>query len=83
MRVHVWMWRDAVSPAAAATAPARTEAPVAAERPAIAMLPFDNMVDDPEQGFFADGMCADIVTALSRFRSLYVTARNSTFSFKG
>lgn len=50
--------------------------------PAIAVLPFDNLSDDPEQEYFADGMTEDIITGLSRFRSLLVTARNSTFAYK-
>jgi TolB-like protein len=52
-------------------------------QPSIAVLPFDNLSSDPEQGFFADGMTEDIITGLSRFRSLLVTARNSTFAYKG
>ncbi|MBT3373778.1 MAG: hypothetical protein HOA08_09210 [Rhodospirillaceae bacterium] len=47
------------------------------------MLPFTNMSGYPEQEFFADGMAEDIITGLSRFGSLLVIARNSTFSFKG
>jgi TolB-like protein len=53
------------------------------DRPSIAVLPFDNLSGDPEQEYFADGMTEDIITSLSRFRSLSVTARNSTFSYKG
>ncbi len=52
-------------------------------QPSIAVLPFDNLSSDPEQEFFADGMTEDIITGLSRFRSLLVKARNSTFAFKG
>ena len=47
------------------------------------MLPFQNMSGDPEQEYFADGMVEDIITALSRFQSLFVIARNSTFTYKG
>lgn len=53
------------------------------ERPSIAVLPFDNMSSDPEQEFFADGIVEDVITELSRFRSLFVIARNSTFTYKG
>lgn len=53
------------------------------ERPSIAVLPFDNMSSDPEQEFFADGIVEDVITELSRFRSLFVIARNSTFVYKG
>jgi len=47
------------------------------------VLPFQNMSGDPEQEYFADGVVEDIITALSRFRSLFVIARNSSFSYKG
>ena len=47
------------------------------------MLPFANLSDDPEQDYFADGLVEDIITALSRFKSLFVIARNSSFAYKG
>jgi adenylate cyclase len=53
------------------------------DKPSIAVLPFQNMSSDPEQEFFADGIAEDIITALSRYPSLFVIARNSSFSFKG
>ena len=53
------------------------------DKPSIAVLPFDNMSDDPEQEYFADGIVEEITTALSRFKSLFVMARNSSFAFKG
>jgi len=53
------------------------------DKPSIAVLPFQNMSGDPEQEYFADGMVEDIITALSRFRSLFVIARNSSFTYKG
>ena len=53
------------------------------DKPSIAVLPFPNMSGDPEQEYFADGMTEDIITELSRFRSLFVIARNSSFSYKG
>jgi adenylate cyclase len=49
----------------------------------IAVLPFQNMSGDPEQEYFADGMVEEIITALSRFKSLFVIARNSSFTYKG
>jgi len=52
------------------------------DKPSIAVLPFQNMSGDPEQEYFADGMVEDIVTALSRFKSLFVIARNSSFTCK-
>jgi TolB-like protein/class 3 adenylate cyclase/Tfp pilus assembly protein PilF len=54
-----------------------------ADRPSIAVLPFTNMSGDPEQEFFSDGITEDIITELSRFHSLFVIARNSSFLYKG
>ncbi len=51
--------------------------------PSIAVLPFQIMSSDPEQDYFADGIVDDITTALSRFRLLFVIARNSSFTYKG
>jgi TolB-like protein/class 3 adenylate cyclase len=53
------------------------------DNPSIAVLPFTNMSDDPEQEYFADGMVEEIITALSQIRWLFVIARNSTFTYKG
>jgi adenylate cyclase len=80
--VRIWRWRrngdDELS------IPTTTEAPLPLpDKPSIAVLPFDNMSGDPEQEFFADGIAEDVITALSRFRSLFVIARNSSFSYKG
>jgi TolB-like protein len=53
------------------------------DKPSIAVLPFQNMSGDPEQDYFADGIVEEIITALSRFRQLFVIARNSSFTYKG
>jgi len=53
------------------------------DKPSIAVLPFQNMSNDPEQEYFADGMVEEIITALSRIRWLFVIARNSSFTYKG
>ena len=53
------------------------------DRPALAVLPFQNMSADREQDYFADGIVEDIITGLSRFRSFAVIARNSSFVYKG
>jgi TolB-like protein len=53
------------------------------DKPSIAVLPFNNLSGDPEQEYFADGLVEDIITALSRIRSFFVIARNSTFHYKG
>ena len=55
----------------------------ASEKPSIAVLPFANMSNDPEQEYFADGMVEDIITALSHIRQWRVVARNSSFVYKG
>jgi adenylate cyclase len=62
-----------------------TPAPALAlpDKPSIAVLPFQNMIGDTEQGYFVDGMVEEIITALSRIRWLFVIARNSSFTYKG
>jgi TolB-like protein/DNA-binding winged helix-turn-helix (wHTH) protein/Tfp pilus assembly protein PilF len=52
-------------------------------RPSIAVLPFKNLSDDPEQEYFSDGITEDIIAALSKYRSLVVIARNPSFAFRG
>ena len=53
------------------------------DKPSVAVLPFNNMSGDPEQDYFADGITEDIITELSRYPSLFVIARNSSFTYKG
>jgi len=53
------------------------------DRPSIAVLPLDNLSGDPKQQYFSDGVSEDIITELSRFRSLFVIARNSSFRYRG
>ena len=59
-----------------------TTDPPLLDKPSIAVLSFTNMSGDPEQEYFSDGITEDIITALSKFRSLFVIARNSSFRFK-
>jgi adenylate cyclase len=67
-----------------AKSPSEADKPLALpDKPSIAVLPFQNLSGDPEQEYFADGMVEEIITALSRFKSLFVIARNSSFSYKG
>jgi len=64
--------------------PPRESPPLALpDKPSIAVLPFQNISGDPEQECFADGITEDLTTALSRLRSFFVIARNSSFAFKG
>jgi TolB-like protein/Tfp pilus assembly protein PilF len=67
--------------AASAETPLPTTAVIAP--PSIAVLPFANLGDDPEQAYFADGFAEDIIVRLSRLRWLFVSARNSSFTYKG
>jgi adenylate cyclase len=53
------------------------------DKPSIAVLPFANMSDDPEQDYFSDGLTEEIITALSKIPKLFVIARNSVFTYKG
>ncbi|MGY4570286.1 adenylate/guanylate cyclase domain-containing protein [Bradyrhizobium sp. USDA 3256] len=81
-------WRSRVNaghPAGAPIEPPVDSAQALAlpDKPSIAVLPFENMSGDPEQEYFADGMVEEIITALSRFKWLFVIARNSSFTFKG
>lgn len=72
----------ATAPSIATTS--ATDAPLTLpDKPSIAVLPFQNMSGDPEQEYFADGIVEDIITALSRTKSLFVSARNSSFTYKG
>ena len=82
--VRLYRVREATALPETATPQAEASRPLALpDRPSIAVLPFQNMSGDPEQEYFADGMVEDIITALSRFKSLLVIARNSSFTFKG
>jgi adenylate cyclase len=76
--VHVWRLGPGAESAVSASAPLALP-----DKPSIAVLPFANMSSDPEQEFLADGIAEDIITALSRFPSLFVIARNSSFTYKG
>jgi TolB-like protein/class 3 adenylate cyclase len=81
-------WRLQIDKNSPSTLPKRAAAetaqpPALPDKPSIAVLPFQNMSGDPEQEYFADGMAEEIITALSRFKSLFVIARNSSFTYKG
>ncbi len=69
--------------ASAPAAPAVHRADGASRHPMLAVLPFQNLSGDPEQAYFADGVVEDIITALSRFRSFAVAARQSSFVYRG
>ena len=73
--------RSSTSQSAASETP--PESLALPEKRSIVVLPFENMSGGPEQGYFSDGITEDIITELSKFRSLFVIARNSSFSFRG
>jgi adenylate cyclase len=79
--VHVWGWSPDMS--ASESLKAANGAPAPPSRPSIAVLPFNNMSGDSEQGYFADGITEDIITDLSKVSGLFVIARNSSFAYKG
>jgi len=64
------------------TVPERPALPLP-DKPSIAVLPFDNLSGDAEQGYFADGIVEEIITALSKISGLFVIARNSSFAYRG
>ena len=80
--VHVY--RIIITPSQRPATP-KSEVPALAlpDKPSVAVLPFTNMSRDPEQEFVSDGIAEDVITALSRYPSLFVIARNSSFTYKG
>jgi adenylate cyclase len=81
--VRIYAVRSAAKAAPASPAAGAGKSLPLPAKPSIAVMPFQNMSGDPEQEYFADGMVEDIITALSRFKSLFVIARNSSFTYKG
>lgn len=82
--IKVWHWSpNNAAVSESAPEPETTKDNGAPAIPTIAVLPFVNMSAEPDQVYFAEGMSEDIITELSKFRSLFVIARNSSFSFKG
>jgi TolB-like protein/class 3 adenylate cyclase len=83
MHIYSLQFGGAVATALTGTATPAAPGLSLPDKPSIAVLPFQNMSGDPEQEYFADGIVEDIITALSRFRQLFVIARNSSFVYKG
>ncbi len=81
----VAVWQTTPPPPSPPETVAAPEDPILAlpTGPSIAVLAFDNLSGDPEQEYFSDGLTEEIITELSRFRDLFVIARNSTFQYKG
>ena len=81
---RIWKWHPIDDPIAARTRAASVGAGTpGSDLPSIAVLPFDNMSNDPEQEYFSDGITEDIITDLSKVAGLAVIARNSSFAYKG
>ena len=80
--VRIYRWTDGVADPQPVT-PGTEEALPLPDKPSIAVLPFTNMSNDPDQEYFSDGITEDIITALSKFRWFFSSARNSTFAYKG
>ncbi|MBO6837770.1 MAG: adenylate/guanylate cyclase domain-containing protein [Alphaproteobacteria bacterium] len=81
IRVYLVNWSDA--PAAVEIRLAGGEARPRSGKPSVAVLPFDNMSNDPEQDYFSDGITEDIITDLSKVSELFVLNRNTVFTYKG
>jgi len=71
------------APPAPADTPFPKDAALGSDKPSIAVLPFVNRSGDPEQAYFSDGITEDIITELSRFRFLFVVARDASFAKRG
>jgi adenylate cyclase len=80
--IHIWKWHPDAGPVEN-EADRKREAEPLREQASIAVLPFNNMSGDPEQEYFSDGICEDIITDLSKVSGLLVIARNSSFAYKG
>lgn len=74
--VQVHVWHPDGSPSTPSSAPKRT-------KPSVSVLPFDNLSNDPDQQYFADGIVEGLTAALSRIRSFFVVSRTSAYIFEG
>jgi adenylate cyclase len=80
--IRTWRWAPH-KPSATTSPDLAEEPPALPDKPSIAVLPFDNMSNDPEQEYFSDGITEDIITEISRIPEVIVISRNSTFTYKG
>ena len=81
VRGHGYRFNEAVEEIGGTTT-AETVSRALPDKPSLVVLPFANLSGDPAQEYFSDGITEDIITELSRFRSLFVIARHSSFSYK-
>ena len=77
------IWKAYLKPSPVKVASVEKMAFPLPDKPSIAVLPFENMSNDPKQEFFSDGITEEIITTLSKSPYLFVIARNSTFTYKG
>jgi adenylate cyclase len=75
--LDAYAWPDEIGQNSASTQPK-----MKSERPSIAVLPFENLSNDAEQDYFADGITEDVIAALSKYRWFYVTSRNATVNYQ-
>jgi TolB-like protein/class 3 adenylate cyclase len=80
--VSVTLWQRSWNPAEDPASPEASAYPLP-DKPSIAVLPFTNLSDDPNQEYFVDGMTEDLITDLAKIQSLFVIARNTVFTYKG
>jgi adenylate cyclase len=80
--IHIWTWPPGDTVTAAQSFHPANPAPDI-KKSSIAVLPFTNMSDNPEQEYFSDGISEDIITDLSKISGLMVISRNSSFTYKG
>src|SRR6185295_12156838 len=81
--VHVYFIDLGASATAASPGAPDGRAAPRSNKPSVAVLPFTNMSNDPEQEFFGDGITEDIITDLSKVSGLFVLGRNTVFTYKG
>jgi adenylate cyclase len=81
--VHVYFINLGTPAGAAASTAAGGQLRARSDKPSVAILPFANMSNDPEQEFFSDGITEDIITDLSKVSGLFVLSRNTVFTYKG
>jgi adenylate cyclase len=81
--VHVYFVNLGTSTNGQASAAAAGQGRTRPDKPSVAVLPFSNMSNDPEQEFFSDGITEDIITDLSNVSGLFVLGRNTVFTYKG
>ena len=76
--IQTWSWASSINN----KKPKEIDSDIEKDKPSIVILPFKNLSNDTEKEFLADGISEDIISALSKFKSLFVIAKNTSFSFK-